>query len=683
MPSIRRHDRHPSRSVQLAAAAVWFAGGAGAKPLPETGLAAYDEGIRPLIETHCLACHGGDEIEGEVDFTEFDTRAEVLGKDDLWRRVFDAVDFEDMPPKPEKTGFGDKHRKRLMAFVEDEVLGADITAEEFQHPGPSFIRQLTPYEYMNSVRDLTGMEEIPFDRLGIEQEFPKEGHEFVNQALGMTLSVEQFDTFLRAGDQVLRQLFGDRSGIWNKTRGMSRRYMKAGEAAKPEVLFVEPGEELGEREAAARILERFASRAFRRPLGEGGVDEFLTIFDRAAAGGAEYETALRYAMSAVLASPHFLLRTEEDQAPAGSDEVYPVKPYELATRLSYFLWSSLPDERLLELAASGELLEDEVLEAEVERMLADERAKALTEHFAYQWLQLKLMDLPSVPNRRGFPKLTSSLESSFRREMEHFFDHVRKEDRTILDFLDSDYTFVDRELGEFYGIEDPAVKKLPKPKRNQVSEMIRVELEPSLPRGGLMAMGGPLWMNSHESRTKPTQRGLWILEVILGTPPPPPPPEAGSFAPPEEGAPEPKNFREKLEQHASDPSCAGCHAKIDPLGFALEDFDAIGSFRTEENGEPVDHVGRLPSGEEFAGFRELQEVILDRGDQFTVNFISQMLRYGLGRELLPTDRGTVELIRRRVMENEHRFSEVMKGVALSRPFRQRVNLDSIHDPEAN
>lgn len=670
----------------MAAATVLLVGAPDTAKAEIVGIEGYYEEFLPMLEKHCLECHGREKVKGDVDFTKLTNRSQILGQDDLWRRVREAIEFEDMPPRPGKTGFTPDDGERMIAYVRNRLESVDLTSEEFRHPGPSFIRQLTAYEYMRTMRDLVRMEDIPFGRLGIEQSYPKEGHQFVNQALGLAFTHEQFDRYLRTGEEILKQLFGDETGAWRRTGNAHRKYRNAAEEALPEIVFARPADK-GEEgpttgEAARQVLERFATRAFRRPVREAETEGLLGIFRESMAREGTYDESLMAAMSAVLASPHFLLRTESNQAPAGSDEVYPITGTELATRLSYFLWSSMPDDRLRELGASGELLQEDVLLTEVDRMLEDERAGALTEHFAYQWLQLKLMGLPSLPTRKGFPDLTDDLERAFRREMEVFFDHLRTEDHPITDLLQSDYTYVTRELAEFYGIEDPALKKIKKSGRNDDPELVRVALKPEHHRGGVLGMGGFLWMTSHESRTMPTHRGLWILEVVLGTPPPPPPPEAGAFAAPEEGAPEPKNFREKLEMHASDESCAGCHARIDPLGFALENFDAIGAWRTEENGDPVDNAGELPTGEKFTGFAELREVILSRKDRFTRNFVTQLLQYALGREALPTDRGTIELIARDVEENDHRFSKVIEGIVMSRAFRHRTNLESVFDTDS-
>ncbi len=638
-------------------------------PAWSLSLEDYEERVVPLLETHCLECHGGEKIKGGVDFTKMTSKAAILGKAEVWRRAREALDYADMPPYPEDTDFTEKNRDFLMRWIREAVETIDLNSDEFRHPGPALTRQLTPYEYMRTMQDLLHLEAIPFGRLGIEQEYPHEGLEFVNQALGMSLSPDVFDRYLRTGEEVLKQLFGDESGVWRKTGNAHRRYRKAAEAARPKVLFVEPGEDVSETGAAERILERFAIRAFRRPLKEGELEGLMSLFRESKERGGTYEASLQAAMSSVLASPHFLLRIERGRPGGEAGEIYPVEPHELATRLSYFLWSTQPDEALLERGLSGDLADESVLLAEVKRMLQDEKAEALTDHFARQWLQLRLMEFPSIPNRKGFPKLTDELETAFRQEINTFFTQLRVQDGSILDLLISDYTYADRTLASFYGLSDPAVRKAKK------GEMVRVALEPDDHRGGLLGMGGYLWMTSHESRTKPTVRGTWILEVILGTPPPPPPPEAGSFVPPDEGQPEPKNFREKLEMHASDPNCAGCHAKIDPLGFALENFDAIGSWRTEQNGDPVDNSGELSSGESFQGFHELREVMVSRKDQFTRNFVAQLLRYALGRELLYSDRGTVESIAREVEAQDYRFSAVIEGIVTSRAFRYRSNLN--------
>ena len=632
------------------------------------GFADYPQEIVPLLRQHCLDCHSGDASEANVDLSAMRSEQDVLQRYDLWRRVREALESKHMPPSPQDTDFDATERQQLVHWIRGAVEAVDPDDPRYRHPGPSYVRQLTPYEYMRSVSDLLYLEEIPFGRLGIEQEFPKEGLEFVNQALGLSLSGEQFDRYLRAGDEILKQLFDDDSGVWQKTGATRRRYMKAAEKARPQVLFVQPTKNATESEmvdSTGKVLNRLAERAFRRPLRAGESEQMVDLYRKSRELGGGHDDSLRAAMLSILASPNFLLRVENDRGLEG--EAYRIDAHELATRLSYFLWSSIPDDHLRELADTGVLLQANVLNEEVDRMLQHPRADALTDHFASQWLQLRLMDLPSLPDRRGFPDLTKELQRAFRGELLTFFDQMRVEDHPITDFLGCDYTYVDAKLGRFYGIEKSAT--LPK----KGDKMVRVSLKPEQHRGGLLGMAGFLWMTSHENRTKPTARGTWILEVILGTPPPPPPPSAGSFAAPSEGQPVPKNFREKLAQHAQDSACIGCHQKIDPLGFALDNFDPIGAWRDEVEDQPVDNTGQLPSGETFVGFEELRDVILQRQDQFVRNFVSQMMRYALGRELLYTDRGAVERISREVENNGFAFSAVIKGIVASRPFQYRVN----------
>lgn len=492
--------------------AMWMGSGIAVAVHP-VSVADFDERIKPLLQTHCGDCHIGSSVEAGVDFGKFTSTAVILGETDLWRRVREALEHQHMPPDPEQTEFTAVDRRLLVDWIEDAVETIDLESEVFRHPGPAFIRQLTPYEYMRTVEDLLSMDEIPFGRLGIAQEYPQEGLEYVNQALGLTLSPADFDRYLRTGEEVLKQFFGDETGIWRQTGSAHRGYRKAAEAARPKVLSLAgDGQaaadsksreevEVAEQERAAQILSRFAAHAFRRPLRPGESDELMSIYQQSQDLGGSHEDSLRAALASVLASPYFLLRIEEDQAPPKSEAVYPVKPHELATRLSYFLWSSMPDDRLRQQADSGELINDEVLETEIERMLVDPKGRALTDHFAQQWLQLRLMDLPSLPDRRGFPKLTSDLQKAFRQELLTFFDRMRTEDHNILDFLDSQYTYVDRELASFYGLSDAAAKQAKK------GEVVRVSLRPEDHRGGLLGMGGILWMTSHESRTKPTARG--------------------------------------------------------------------------------------------------------------------------------------------------------------------------------
>jgi hypothetical protein len=407
------------------------------------------------------------------------------------------------------------------------------------------------------------------------------------------------------------------------------------------------------RAAAEKILANFARRAFRRPVQPQEVQRLLSLYDLAVQQGEPFPQALKLPMKAVLVSPHFLFRIEQD--PPNPNDVRLLNDFELATRLSYFLWSSMPDEELFQLAEKGQLRQAQVLESQVRRMLRDPKAKALSENFAGQWLQLRNLETLQ-PDKGLFPAWDELLRQSMIREAQLYFEYIVQNDRSILEFLDSNYTFVNGRLARHYGIANV-----------QGLEFVRVTL-PDNRRGGVITMGSTLTVTSNPTRTSPVKRGKWILENILGTPPPPPAPDAPELPPISQLK---GTLRQQMEQHRQNPSCAVCHAKLDPLGFGLENFDAIGAWRTTDNKQPIDASGVLPGGEQFNGPAELRRVLLTKADQFRRCFAEKLLTYALGRGLEYYDRCAVDDIVAAGKANHDRFSAIVLAIVQSDPFQKR------------
>ena len=405
--------------------------------------------------------------------------------------------------------------------------------------------------------------------------------------------------------------------------------------------------------AAERVLADFARRAYRRPVKPEEVARLVKLFEVATSQGEPFEVAVRLPMKAVLVSPHFLYRIEDD--PKDPEGVRTLNDFEFATRLSYFLWSSMPDEELFRLAEKNELRKPGVLEAQVKRMLRDPKSKALAENFAAQWLQLR--DIKTLtPDKGYFPGWDDVLAAAMVREAEMFFEHVVMTDRSILEFLNADYTFVNDRLAKHYGIPD--VKG---------SDFRQVKW-PDDRRGGIITMASTLTVTSNPTRTSPVKRGKWILENILGTPPPPPAPDVPELPP----TPELKGtLRQQMEQHRANPSCAVCHAKLDPLGFGLENFDGIGGWRTADNKQPIDPTGVLPGGATFSGPGELRKVLLGKGDQFRHCFAEKLLTFGLGRGLEYYDKCAIDDVVAAAKKDNDSFSSVVLAIVKSDPFQKR------------
>lgn len=418
------------------------------------------------------------------------------------------------------------------------------------------------------------------------------------------------------------------------------------------IIFVEP-KTGNEAECARQILERFASRAFRRPAAASELDRLVAIAEMVRADSGNFAQGIQVALQAVLASPHFLFRIEQDAAPGSAPRT--LNDYELATRLSYFLWSSLPDDELFELARRGELRPQ--LEAQISRMLADPKSQALIENFGSQWLQTRRLE-SVTPDVAKFPAFTAELRAAMHRETALFFEHVLREDRSLFELLDADYTFVNDVLAKHYGLSGV-----------EGTEFRKVSLAGTA-RGGLLTQASILTITSNPTRTSPVKRGKWILEQILGTPPPPPPPGAGELSEEREAILS-GSVRQRLERHRADPNCATCHQRMDPLGFAFENFDAIGGWRTEDGEFEVDPAGVLPDGRTFSGAPELRQVLLaDRGP-FRRNLVEKMLTYALGRGLENYDRCSVSAIEQELDKNGDRFSALVRGIVHSDPFQKR------------
>ena len=423
---------------------------------------------------------------------------------------------------------------------------------------------------------------------------------------------------------------------------------------------------------AADVLRRFATRAFRRPVSEARVESLVGIARSTyTKRGATFEEGIGRAMMAVLASPRFLFRIEEPAALAPAGPAAPVDDYALASRLSYFLWSTMPDEELLGLAARGELRSQ--LGPQVNRMLRDPKAQALVRNFTGQWLQAR--DVEFVPinarvvlgpdaakNRDGRIEFDGPMRRLMRSETEMYFDYILREDRSVLELIDSDYTFLNAQLARFYG--EPELTG---------DEMRRVQLPPGSPRGGVLTQGTVLAVTSNPTRTSPVKRGLFVLENILGTPTPPPPPDVPALeeVKKEFGDAEPK-LSDMLARHRSDKLCNSCHSRMDPLGLAFENFNALGGWRDTEAKQPIDASGHLITGEAFANVRELKRILADqRRTDFYRCLTEKLLTYALGRGLEYYDVLTVDQIVDRLAKADGRFSALLMGVVDSAPFQQQ------------
>jgi hypothetical protein len=389
----------------------------------------------------------------------------------------------------------------------------------------------------------------------------------------------------------------------------------------------------------------------------------MPFFDAGRAAGGSFDAGIQRALERLLVSPQFLYRIERVPEGVGPGETFEIAPLELASRLSFFLWSSLPDDPLLALAESGALGDDAVLDAEIERMLADPRSVALVDNFASQWLFLRDVEAKD-PDLFLFRDYDEGLREAFIEETELFVDSIVREDRSVLELITADYTFLNERLAEHYGI--PHI---------QGSHFRRVELPEKSPRGGLLGQGSVLTLTSYPTRTSPVLRGKYVLDNLLASPPPPPPPDVPSLQtePPAEQAT--LTLREAMAAHRADPECASCHAEMDPIGFAFEHFDAVGRWRDTDGGLPIEAASRLPDGTEIDGIAGVKRMLLESPERFVSAVTEKLLMYALGRNIQYYDRPAVRAIVRDAAAENYEFAALVRGVVKSVPFRHRAAPD--------
>jgi hypothetical protein len=586
-----------------------------------------------LVTLYCSGCHANGRAKVDLDGSY---EPQHLQRDrETWEKVLAKLQSREMPPA-KSPPLSDEDRQAMIAWIEHE-LSPDRAADL----GRVVSRRLRRAEYVNTIRDLLGIQFEP------DADFPgdeKPGWDFHHEvAVLPTALLEPYDA---AADRIL-----EKTVVANLPRGSSPDVETA--CVDPEAAPLSGIEirvnlpactSAGEVDDARSTLVAFASRAFRRPLAPGEAENLVGVLETAQREGQDSETALKAALKAVLTSPHFLHHVEILPAP---NEDRARDEFALASRLSYFLWSSLPDEELRDQAARGVLREN--LEQQARRMLKDPKARALAIGFAHSWLGLELLQM------RG--DIDPALRESMQQETEHFVAGIVQEDRSVLEFLEADYTFVNERLAEHYGIAGVRSNKL---QRVSVS---------GTQRGGLLTQASILAITSPSGGTSPVQRGKWVMERLLGTPPPAPP--AGLL---EGFATTRKNFpqgtaRQILELHRAHPSCTHCHAPLDGFGMALENFSGDGAWRTEELQRPINASVTLPTGESFDGPAQLKAYLLGKRDLFVRGLSRKLLGYALDRKLHERDRVTLEGAPESVAQNDYRFSSAVIEVVKSAAFQ--------------
>ncbi|MDX1926704.1 MAG: DUF1592 domain-containing protein [Pirellulaceae bacterium] len=584
---------------------------------------------RQTLTKYCYDCHTGDKAEGgvRVDFLAADGQLE--SHIELVDKIILVLKEQQMPPadaeQPE-----DADRVKTIEWIEQRLREFDCGSAS--RPGRVTMRRLNKTEYNNTIRDLTGLD------LQLANNFPSDdvGNGFDNIGDVLSLPPILMEKYLDAANQIASAVVKNEAAL-NKVFPL-----KASDEKNLEEVV----------EVARANASGFALRAFRRPLEAEESERLFNLMRAAWEADASKEEIIQATLTAVLASPHFLYRVEDDKPADFVDGVRPLNDFELASRLSYFLWSSMPDERLFQLAGEKKLHTAEQLSAEVDRMLADPKSKALVDNFAGQWLQLRDLEALS-PDPAKFSAFDAKLRKSMRRETELLFTNIMKENRSILELLSANYSFVDERLAKHYGLE--GIKG---------DEFQKVELNGK--RRGMLMHGSILLLTSNPTRTSPVKRGKWVLENLLAEPPPPPPPNV-----PELGAAGVTlgTLRQQMEQHRENPNCAVCHVKMDAVGFGLENFDAIGSWREADGRETIDPSGTLPGGRKFNGPLDLVQILVeDKKAEFSRCMTTKMLTYALGRGLGVSDRCTVSSIVNKLSEEEYRFATLVKAIVTSQPF---------------
>jgi hypothetical protein len=591
-----------------------------------------------FMKTYCVACHTGKAAAGGFPMSRVATVESLRKSQEAWHTVMTRVRNGEMPPKGAPAPAPEK-REAFTDWVQ-ESLRVEACAAGMS-PGPAPIRRLSRTQYSATVRDLLNLHIdagsiLPADGAG--------GEGFDNAAETLFVSPVLAEKYLDAARHALAAAAKD-------------------PRARAKFLIAKPGDGISSEQAARIILEDFLYRAFRRPVAQSDVALYLALFQSAARRGESFDDSILYALRAVLVSPQFIFRTEP---PNPGPEPRLLDDYSLATRLSYFLWGSTPDGLLLALAESGKLQDPEILKTQVARMLRNQKSFEFVQSFVEQWLRTRDLGQSIRPDAKLYPVWNDAeLQGDIRYQPVLFFQEILANNLSLLNLIDSRFTIATRKLQRLYGTNIAPARP------NNQAQPQRIELPEGSDRGGLLGMSAVLTVSSHPHRTSPVLRGKWMLEALLGTPPPPPPP---NVPPLEEKASTARSLRERLAQHRENPACASCHSRIDPFGFALENYDVIGRWRAEDAGQPIDARGQLPDGKTFEGPHELKAMLLEKKDLFIRNLTSKVLGYALGRGLTLEDACTVNNIVAEVGKNDYSAHSLINAVVLSMPFRHQKGI---------
>ncbi|MBS1875567.1 MAG: DUF1592 domain-containing protein [Acidobacteria bacterium] len=590
--------------------------------------AAQPSAPTAFLGAWCGACHSPKARAGGFSLSTLERPDSFRDAQDLWNRAATRVRNFEMPPRGAPAPSADL-RERFVSTVQQTLRQESCSTQTA--PPPARIRRLNRGQYSATIRDLLNLHtdagaQLPADGAG--------GEGFDNAEETLFLSPIHAEKYLDAAKAALNAAAKD-------------------PPARARFLTAQPSASTTPDQAARAILAAFLPRAFRRPVDESDIAFHLSLYEAERKRGGSFDDAILYALRGALISPRFLFRVE----PNG-----PLDDYALASRLSYFLWNSMPDAPLFELAASGQLHDPAVLKAQVARMLRDARSFDFAQSFVEQWLRTRELAQTTHPDPGLFPPWKDAeLQGDIRYQPVLFFREIIVNNLPLLDLIDSKWTIATRKLQKLYGLN----VKPPKPDTAQQPQ--RIELPEASGRGGLLGMAAVLAVSSHPHRTSPVLRGKWLLDAMLGTPPPPPPP---GVPPLDEGAAaSARTLRDRLAAHRANAACASCHDRIDPLGFALENYDAIGRWRTEDAGQPIDASGQLPDGTRFNGPAELKSALMARKELFVRNLTRRLLGYALGRGLAIEDACAVETIAANAANAGYSAQSLITEIVMSPQFR--------------
>jgi hypothetical protein len=597
--------------------------------------------VTPFVDNYCTRCHGQNRQRGGINFGPALKKPGETASTRRWKQAVAIVKSHEMPPEDAEKQPTDEERQKFLEGI------SKIKFLSSKDPGPFVIRRLTKVEYGNTLRDLLGVDP------SVAGELPDEvfGEGYLN-----TLSPLQSEQYLAIANDALDRVLGPKDGP--PTKAQKQLFGKT----------PPPGDE---REAARKIASSLARNAYRRPPTESEVDVLLRVFDLARENRLAYPEAMRLMLKAILVSPQFLFITPAAEAESGHP-IVSLDDYQLASRLSYLLWATMPDAELSALADRGKLHEPAILKAQVKRLLDDPRSRALFDGFGAQWLGLNTLENKTFDPAK-FPQMSGAMRSAMYDEARLFFESIVRENRSVVSLVDSDYTFLNGTLAELYGLD----KKVTGPKWRKVKLA-------DANRGGILGMPGILAVTSFPNRTSPVKRGVWVLEQVLGEQVPPPPPNVPALEKQEKEKIENLTLRQRTELHRKDPVCANCHKVLDPIGFGLENFDAIGRWRDQDDtGGPIDGAGELPGGKRFTSPKELKAIIAARSNELARNVTEKLLAYALCRQLEGYDQIVVDNLMENIAKDGYRMRTLITEIVTSYPFTHRRIQESVVEKVAS